>query len=212
MISLFQTSRWALCLAVLLFPAVATGHPFHFSTAELEFNPRTNKVEVSLKLQSVDLEKALARLSHATIDLNQEASDALIQQFLDDHFFLISAAEAKLLDSGETEKPSALRSKVSLVGKELKTAWMWLYFEMDVPVTSGDYALVNTILLDIAEGQINTVSVRHDAKRDALQMNRKQPWGTIPLQWLGGRGVTGRGATGSPDVGSQRVDVRQSGT
>jgi hypothetical protein len=177
--------RTLLIALPILLPQVCLAHSFHISTAEMEYNPETHKIEVSLKLHSLDLEQALSKTTGRRVDLAQESNDEALENYLTSHFYLLSHEQATRIAKGESISPEKARSTVSLAGKELKSSWLWLYFEMDRPVVEGNYAIVNTILLDITDGQINTVSIRHHAKRDAVQTNIKQPWREIPRQWLG---------------------------
>ena len=174
---------------VVLLTAVALAHPFHISVAELEYNPATQKLEVSLKLHATDFERALSKLVGHDVDLEGDAfkDGKLATEYLNSHFYLVPATEAAK-ESSDTEASdsatAAPRSKCHFVGSELKQSWMWLYFEMDIPKAEGDLALYNTVLLDLTDGQINTATVRHDSKRHALKTTDKNRWSEFSRQWL----------------------------
>src|SRR5687767_2105837 len=54
--------RYALgCAFACLCTSSLTAHPFHTTTAEMEFNAKTGRLEVSLRVLASDLEEALAR-------------------------------------------------------------------------------------------------------------------------------------------------------
>lgn len=76
------------------------------------------------------------------------------------------------------------RSRVHWVGSELMGAWIWLYFELELPLARDDLQLFNTVLFDTNPGQINTVSVRHAGQRVALKLTSQQPSQKFPAQWM----------------------------
>lgn len=179
--------------AVVLLTAVAVAHPFHISVAELEYNAQSQKLEVSLKLHATDFERALAKRFGKDVDLEGDVfkDGKLATEYLDSHFYLVSAADAAKEASDREGAASAeglVRSKCHFVGSEVKQSWMWLYFEMEVPEVEGDLALFNTVLLDLTDGQINTATVRHDSKRHALKTTAKNRWSEFSKQWLTPRG------------------------
>lgn len=180
----------------------AVAHPFHISTAEMEYDAQADRLQVSLKLQAVDLEQELARTSGQRINLEQPQAERQIVDFLSRHFYLsaLSAAKASseqpadgikaddnniaLHDSATGGTSPGMRSQVHWVGLELKGAWLWLYFELELPPQRPDLQLFNTVLFEINSSQINTVSVRHGAQRTTLKMTRQSPSSNFETQWL----------------------------
>lgn len=192
----FRTRFAAVVTIVLLAPAVAVGHPFHISSAEIEYASESDRLQVSLKLQAVDMERALARMAGKRIKLEQADVDQWLVQYLARHLYLrpTTAVDAagnsslehsaeRIAPEGPAKKPLA-RSRVHWVGSELKGAWMWLYFELELPPTRDDLQLVNTVLFDTNTGQINTVSVRHAGQRIGLKLTSQQPSEKFPAQWM----------------------------
>lgn len=160
----------------------AGAHPFHISTAEMQFNTKTKRIEVSLKLQALDLERALALLAGKKVNVEKDDVDELVQKYLAQHFYLATLHSVQSPTDGRANAMSL--SKVELHGKELETSWLWLYFELEPPAGDEPLALVNTVLIDVIEGQINTVSVRHAGARQALSMTAKKSWGEYSRRWL----------------------------
>ncbi|MCA9131263.1 MAG: hypothetical protein KDB22_29465 [Planctomycetales bacterium] len=72
---------WTLC-------ATACGHPFHTSTAEMELNQENGKLEVSIKLDARDLERALALHSRQTVKLEAPEAAALIARYVHRNYFV----------------------------------------------------------------------------------------------------------------------------
>ena len=168
-------------------PATASAsHPFHISVAELEWNAESRRIEVSLKLQSLDTDQALSKMAKKRVNIETVAEpEKLLADFLTKHFYLVPADR---VDVSEPRQPKladqAERSKVHYIGHELEVTWLWVFFELELDeatidrlaANQGDWVLVNSVLLDITEGQINTVSIRRDTKKISKRTTIKQPW------------------------------------
>lgn len=212
----FQTQVAAVVAIAVCAPAMAVAHPFHISSAEIEYEAASDRLQVSLKLQAVDVEQALAKLAGKRIKLEQAGVSEWLVKYLDRHLYLTPVeapdaasnsqvkgplvnepqasgpqVEGKLtIDTERDSRPVVeakerpLRSRVHWVGSELKGAWMWLYFELELPPARDDLRLVNTVLFDTNTGQINTVSVRHAGQRTTLKLTSQQPSEKFPAQWM----------------------------
>lgn len=178
---------------------VAGVHPFHLSTAEIEMNAKTGRVEIALKIHGSDLERALtAGNDGKRVSIGEDTkAHAKIQTYLDKHFVL--AADVELLRDSERTAKSAESSdktraeKVShskVVGTEFRDNWLWIYFELELPSSLSKstnnipWQLRNTLLLDIVDAQINTISVRNKNGRFALRSSARTPVLSLPSDWL----------------------------
>jgi hypothetical protein len=170
-------------------------HPFHISVAELEWNSQSRRIEVSLKLQSLDTDQALSLLTKQRVNIETAAEPGkLLERFLQANFFLVPADQVEVSEPREPKFPEDIvRSTVHYVGHELEVTWLWVYFELELDNTTvsrvvaenGEWLLVNSVLLDITEGQINTVSVRQQAKKLSKRTTIRQPWLKITQSELG---------------------------
>ncbi len=206
-------AKWLAVLILALVQAPqAAAHPFHISLAEMEWNRATERLEVSLKLHAVDIERALSQAARHKVNLEKEPHiERLLRDYLQQHFRLVtrsSVAGANQTDAEQLgDQPEAAQpviqpviqpvnqpggdqpGTVHFVGQELDAAWLWLYFEIELPpaarkVSEHEWVLVNSVLLDVTQGQINTVTVRHGGQRHALRMTAKQPWASFSAAWL----------------------------
>lgn len=197
----FKSCFAATALVLGCMPSQAAAHPFHISSAEIEYDPGSDRLQVSVKLQAVDLERALAQMSGKRIKLEQAGVDEWVVAYLDRHLYLTQTVPLNTADDPQAirrplknavENPSQVaqakdippRSRVHWVGSELKGAWIWLYFELELPLTRDDLQLFNTVLFDTNTGQINTVSVRHAGQRVALKLTSQQPSQKFLAQWM----------------------------
>ncbi len=79
------------CYLILAFLApvnlsAETVHPFHVSSTEINYNPKTNTLEVSCRMFTDDFELALAKTFNTKTDLTAPAShkamDVLVKKYL----------------------------------------------------------------------------------------------------------------------------------
>jgi hypothetical protein len=202
--------NWLLanCLLVSLGGQTATAHPFHISTAEVEYDTASQRLQVSLKMQAVDLEQALARQVGRRVNVEHADTREHIIHFLDRAFYVssqplssqpLSSQPGDVAPEPADNRPNLNRPKLNQpvsngsvekqsrahwVGQELKGAWLWIYFELELPSTSEPLWLVNSVLFDVNEQQINTVSVRHGTQRTTLKMTMIQPSAKFESKWM----------------------------
>ena len=172
-------------------------HPFHVSTAEVEFNAKTKRLEVGLKCQSADLERALRLMAGRKLDIeNDPQVDELVTRYVTDNFFLAVAplvAKAEKPDNPpgkspandvEPEIPNAPEEPIKLIGKEFETKWIWIYFELQPPPGDDPLVLVNRVLFEVNTGQINTCLIRQSGKRHALKSTANKLLQEFDRKWL----------------------------
>ncbi len=179
--------------SLAIFAESAAAHPFHISTAEMEWDAKTNRIQVSLKLQAADFESALSQLAGKRINIDKGSLDELITTYLDRHFFLAGQPDAKT-QPAENRPSGHTRSQAHFLGLQLKGTWLMLYFELELPAnrdvptdnatTDTGWTLSNTVLFETTEGQINTIAVRHSNQRTALKMTRQEPSAEFKSEWL----------------------------
>ncbi len=177
---------------------LAANHPFHISTAEVEFNAATGRLEVGLKLQSMDLDKALSRIAGKKVDseLDKDA-DELIKRYVSEHFYLApgelpkqdekaaSANVATAITKPNSELPKRPECEVTFVGKQFETKWVWVFFEFEPPKGNEPLLLVNTVLCELNDNQINTTLLRKKGLRPtALKSTNAAPTQAFDRQWI----------------------------
>jgi hypothetical protein len=198
-------------VCILAQQAIAV-HPFHISTGELEYNTRSRRFEVGLRVQAVDLEQAVQRVAGKPLNIDKSESDKAIAKYLAENFYIAPQSveakkvpateeEGELLTEGASveaapvvgglksraavqELPQPTTKSVKLVGKEFETSWVWLYFEIEVPAVPGTLLLVNRVMMDINTAQINTCTVRYVGGRKALKMTTSAPAVDFDRLWM----------------------------
>ena len=172
-------------------------HPFHVSTAEVEFNSTTKRLEVGLKCQSADLERALRLMAGKKLDIESDPQvDELVTRYVTDNFYLavappVAKAETPIKDSEKSllsevagEVPETPKESIKLIGKEFETKWIWIYFELQPPPGDDPLVLVNRVLFEVNIGQINTCLIRQNGQRHALKSTASKPLQDFDRKWL----------------------------
>jgi hypothetical protein len=167
---LFSRGRFSILATTFLLAAVATtaeAHPFHTSIAEAEWNEKSGRLEVALKLRPENLERALRLRTKRNVVLERTPElDQIIRRYLNDKFVIEDAGK----------RPA----KLIWVGKEVTLKEVWLYFEFPMPDGPAGMHLTNRVLFDLGRDQVNTVNFRLREKRTSLTFSREKPRQPLP--------------------------------
>lgn len=148
-------------MACLCFSA-QTRHDFHTSLTEIQYDAKTGSLEVTIRVFTDDLEEALTALNQGkkvSIEQNAKGTDALIQQYLQKHWGLIS--------------PQRQLKSFEYVGKEPELDATWLYVEVSQAQNLKGYTLFNTIFLGLFDDQTNLTNILYPNQRKTILFNQK---------------------------------------
>ena len=201
--------RFSVCPRIALFVALMVllcftsadvrthaAHPFHISTAEMEFNAERGVIEVGLRVHSIDMERALSNMTGRRVTIESQAFDEHVVGYLKNRFLFShnpAELEKRASVADKTAASGSLDGKATkLVGKELEGSWLWVFFEMKAPPfgkakdghANAEWGLLNRVLIDLNDGQINTVTVRFGGKRKAMKMDAKNQWRPVEARWF----------------------------
>lgn len=111
------TTLWP-CLLVIVPTQSAHAHPGHYSTAEIEWNSKSNRFEVAMRLRIPDLEDAISRMRGSRFRIESSPNaEKLLQQYLQQHVSIGFDGHAT--------------SRLHWVGMELEIHDLWIYFEAE---------------------------------------------------------------------------------
>lgn len=138
--------RRSLPALFLLLPLLAWAHTYHASLAELRYNPAKKQVEISLKVFTDDLEKALSQGQAVAVHLDEQPrANALAAAYLQ-----------RTLRIG-TRPGEAL--PLQLLGMQHEQDAYWLYARVALPrAARHSLRLRQTVLLDLFSDQMNIVN------------------------------------------------------
>jgi len=159
-------------LAVLLFFAATSlhAHSLHQSTAEVEYNPTTKKLEVSLTVFINDLELALIRQSEREIRIDKTPAaefDAQIQAYLAKTFVVIDTA-------GKTARVKWVGRQLDDESKKSDDPMVTLFFEIGLPDGPNGKTLQHSVFHDLFNDQINLLHLRHETRQAELRFTKDE--------------------------------------
>lgn len=127
--------------------ASAPLHDFHTSLAEVNYNASSKSFEVSLRVFTDDLERALSEANNIKglrLEKGKKHND-LIEKYLQEHFYLLNSKNQK--------------EPMTFYGKELEADVTWLYFEIPLKKSLKGYQLHNSVMTELFGDQMNMVNV-----------------------------------------------------
>ena len=192
----FAMLAWPIALALVLLSATAVAaHPFHTSLGEVEWNGKTRRLEVSLRVDAGDFERALRHMTHRAVVLEQLADlDELAAKYVG--------------KSLEFHTPAGKKLAIKWVGSELETRFVWLYFEVIVPDQVDEVRIRNELLCEVDPSQINMVVFRCGRRRTGARFDRQRTAAAITLPTMRvamGNGAGRRGPVSGGEVNSPRA-------
>lgn len=146
-------------LVALLAMQPASAHDYHASITDIKYNPRTQNLEVAVKVFMDDLENVLSRQAKSKV-VYSSSSEAVKEQLSD---YLRTNLTFEL------EKGKPLKAK--LLGSEEDADVVWMYVEVPVQqATLAQLYVKNAILTDLFSDQMNIVNVNYNGETESVLM------------------------------------------
>jgi hypothetical protein len=122
-------------------------HDFHTSITEMRYNPKEKSFEISLRVFTDDLEKALSAThqNKKFIVDNNDKNDSFVEAYVKRHF---------VVTNSKNQKPN-----INYIGKEKEGDATWIYLEMPVNEGISGSKIQNNVLIDMFEDQTNIVNI-----------------------------------------------------
>ncbi len=159
--SLPQPLFVAACLLLLSTAHICQAHPYHVSHTEAEWNAKTRRLEISVRVCSDDIEAAIRRRFARRVLLENKSAEEWIERYVKSEFRVRSR-------DGKS-------AGLSWVGYEVSLKATWLYFEVPLIAGPDGIEIANTILLQDVPRQVNLVSLRDAGRRATLHFTAGNP-------------------------------------
>lgn len=156
-----------LALPVLLCMAFMPPHDFHVSMTELEQNRENGRLEMTIKLFTDDLEKALEMEGVERLLLGDEAESEKADHYL--NAYIQKRFEV------ESQEESV---NWTFIGKEVEMDVTWCYLESDSIAPVEELKFESHLLTDVFDDQQNIIKSRQ-AKSRALILSPTSNSGSI---------------------------------
>lgn len=153
--------RFLFCFLFVLSSLALKAHPFHVSVCELEYNSKSQRYEMAIKVFTDDFTLALQAHQAEVKDINilekhSKIDEAIINYI--DTYFLLAQGEQNLA--------------LHYIGKEGDEDAVWLYFETESIAFNDVILAKNMILFDQFDDQSNLLHYRCDANTNSYMFQK----------------------------------------
>lgn len=135
-------------------------HPFYMSVTEMRYNPQRQALEVSCRIFTDDLENALKKYNHTTLDVMQPkdraAVDTMIARYLAQH--LVIKADGKT-------------AALKYLGYKIEGEAAWCFLEAGALPSLRQIDLQNDILYAEHESQSHMIHMMVNGKRQSVKID-----------------------------------------
>jgi hypothetical protein len=148
-------------LLLLSCPFWAFIHPFYFSLTQVDYNPSTESLEITVKLFTDDIEQALEVQGTGRLYLGSEKeateTDRYLETYLKQHLeFVVNGA----------------KMEYQYLGKEVELDVLWVYVEiMNVPAIKS-VKVRNDLLHEMFDTQQNVVQFRVGNEKRSMLLRK----------------------------------------
>ncbi|ARS33952.1 DUF6702 family protein [Pontibacter actiniarum] len=141
----------------------AFAHDYHASIADVRFNPRSQALEVAVKVFMDDLEDALSRRNKTKVTYSSTSEQ--VKKYLADYL------NANLVFEVEKGKPLKQR----FVGSEEDADVVWMYVEVPVKqATVPQLYVTNAVLTELFSDQMNIVNINYKGETESVLLQRNE--------------------------------------
>ncbi|WP_162428613.1 DUF6702 family protein [Pontibacter pudoricolor] len=152
-----------IAIVCLLASTVTMAHDYHASITDIKFNPRTQSLQIAVKVFTDDLETALSKRSKTKVSYDP-ASETIKQQLAS-----YMAANMKF----ELAKGKPL--KQHFVGSEEDADVVWVYFEVPVQqATLSQLYIQNAVLTELFDDQMNIVNLDYKGNMHSMLFQKSE--------------------------------------
>lgn len=147
-------------LPIFLFFWLRFLHPFYVSITEIKQNPASHSLEISCRMFSDDLEKALEKQYHTELDIIKPKDKALVNKLINNYVkqHLMISADGKALN-------------YNYVGYEIQEDGTWSYFEVKGIDRLKKINVHDDLLYEVHPEQINMMHITVGGQRKSTKVN-----------------------------------------
>jgi len=145
-------------------------HPFFISVIDMKHNIKDKNIEISVRIFTDDLEAAIKKNNHTTIDL---ATTNLKPE--------TNAIVAKYLQSKLQVTVNNKLQTVKYVGYEIQKESVWIYAEVEDVTTLKKLSINCSLLYDYQEKQMNIFNIKANGSEKNYKLDF--PKSTVEFTW-----------------------------
>jgi len=143
-------------------------HDFHASVTQMVYNPKERAFELSIRVFTDDLEKALSETAGTKVQLtNDKKDDALLEKYVRAHVAYMT--------------PQRQPKPFTYVGHEEEADANWIYLEMPYAEPFKGGVMKQNILMDLFSDQVNMVNLQYQGQKKTFVFRRNLPVQDVSL-------------------------------
>ncbi len=145
-------------------------HPFYVSVCEIYHNPKSNALEISLKVFIDDIELAIQKSGNENFIISVHADNESIknemEEYLHDKFIIEIDSEQKSLN---------------VIGYEFENDAIVFYIEIKNVKKINQLKIQNSIISEVREDQINLTHFQYHDQLKSFKTTRESPDGSVDV-------------------------------
>ncbi|MBN2237382.1 MAG: hypothetical protein JW729_07470 [Bacteroidales bacterium] len=149
---------------------VVTAHPFYVSICEIDFNQKLNRLEISLRIFTNDLEKNMEDLGFGKLYLGEKNESENADMILKNYISSILKLQV-----------DRINLTPNYLGKETNQELTWIYLEVKDVEAFSEIEISNRLLYQSFATQTNLVHVKNKDETKSLLLTKNNSQGR--LQW-----------------------------
>jgi hypothetical protein len=136
-------------------------HAFHTSITQIELNQKSKTFEISVRVFTDDLEKAINTKNKikGTKILDDDNNDALVSSYISSCFSIIS--------------PTNKKNIYKYIGKEKEDLATWIYLELPAEALMKGSKIYQNVLMELYSDQVNIVNFKKSDERKSFLFDAK---------------------------------------
>jgi hypothetical protein len=137
-------------------------HDYHVSVTQMQYNPALKTFEVSIRMFTDDLERALSQGNdkQRVVVKNNDKNDPLVERYVLKSFVLTDGQK----------KPVAIK----YVGKEQEEDATWVYLEIPFQGPLNGYKLQNSTFMEVFDDQVNMTNIKEVSEKRTFLFKKGQ--------------------------------------
>lgn len=142
----------------------AKAHDFHVSLSTIDYNPQTRALEITAKIFTDDIERALTLLGAPNLRIGTPQESPETKEYL-----------TRYLQNRIQIKVEGTEHPVQYVGKEAEADATWFYLEITDINPPKQLEITQKVLTELFDDQSNLVHVTIAGRTQTLLLSRQTP-------------------------------------
>ncbi len=143
-------------------------HPMAVSLAEIEYNAKTESLEVALRLYPEAWDQAITKFRDETKETRADRTD-------EEWMTAYLEANLRVWEVPPPGSKPTPRVRYRWIGQEEERGAVWLFFEIPWKGSMDRLMVRSTILFDVFPEQLNTVMISEPGRLATCTLHRRQP-------------------------------------